>query len=319
MGTMLQNVAVVALPGVAPFELGVVCEVFGIDRTEAGLPAFDFAVVTPVPGSVPTSLGFELVVHDGLERAEVADLVCVPACSTDQPVPASVVELLRRTVARGARVLSVCSGAFVLAEAGILDGRRCTTHWFHLGEFSERFPQLDTVCDVLYVEDGPVITSAGTASGIDACLHLVREELGAEVANGIARRMVVQPHRDGGQAQYIDNPVPDVAADTLQPVLTWMQEHLDEDVSVEDLAALAHLSPRTFARRFRAETGTTPHHWLTQQRLQYAERLLERTDEPVERVASLAGFGSATVMRHHFGRRRGTSPQAYRRAFRQSA
>lgn len=313
---MLQNVAVVALPGVAPFELGVLCEVFGIDRSAEGLPRFDFAVVTPEPGTVPTSLGFDLVVHEGLERVEQADLVCVPACRTDLPVPAVVVDLLRRTVERGARVLSVCSGAFVLGAAGVLDGRRATTHWVHVDEFAERFPAVDTVCDVLYVEDGPVITSAGTASGIDACLHLVREELGADVANGIARRMVVQPHRDGGQAQYVEMPVPDVAADTLQPVLTWLQENLDAEVTVDDLAARAHLSPRTFARRFRAETGTTPHHWLTQQRLNHAERLLEQTDEPVERVASLSGFGSATLLRHHFVRRRGTSPQAYRRTFR---
>jgi transcriptional regulator GlxA family with amidase domain len=316
---MLQDVAVVALPGVAPFELGVVCEVFGIDRSDQGLPRFDFAVVTPQPGRVRTSLGFDLVVEDGLARADRADLVCVPAADHSQPTDPAVLELLRRTVARGARVLSVCSGAFVLAQSGILDGRRCTTHWYHIGEFIDEFPQLDAVCDVLYVEDGPVVTSAGTASGIDACLHIVREELGAEVANGIARRMVVQPHREGGQAQYIDNPVPEVAADTLQPVLTWMQEHLDEEVSVDELAARAHLSARTFARRFRSETGTTPHHWLTQQRLAFAERMLEQTEEPVERIAARAGFGSATVMRHHFTRRRGTSPQAYRRAFRQSA
>lgn len=313
---MLQNVAVVALPGVAPFELGVLCEVFGIDRSADGLPRFDFAVVTPEPGPVPTSVGLDLVVHEGLARAEEADLVCVPACRTDLPVPDDVVTVLQGAVERGARVLSVCSGAFVLGAAGVLDGRRATTHWVHVDEFARRFPEVDTVCDVLYVEDGPVVTSAGTASGIDACLYLVRQELGADVANGIARRMVVQPHRDGGQAQYIEMPVPAVAADTLQPVLGWVQENLDAEVTVEDLAGRAHLSPRTFARRFRAETGTTPHQWLTQQRLNHAERLLEQTDEPVEKVATLSGFGSATLLRHHFVRRRGTSPQAYRRTFR---
>lgn len=313
---MLQNVAVVALPGVAPFELGVLCEVFGIDRSADGLPRFDFAVVTPEPGRVPTSTGFDIVVHEGLARAEEADLVCIPACQSDLPVPDDVVALLRRSVARGARVLSVCTGAYVLGASGVLDGRRATTHWVHVDDFARRFPEVATVCDVLYVEDGPVITSAGTASGIDACLYLVREELGADVANGIARRMVVQPHRDGGQAQYIEMPVPEVAADTLQPVLSWLQENLDAEVTVDDLAARAHLSARTFARRFRAETGTTPHHWLTQQRLNHAERLLEQTDEPVEKVASLSGFGSATLLRHHFVRRRGTSPQAYRRTFR---
>jgi transcriptional regulator GlxA family with amidase domain len=316
---VLHDVVALALPGVAPFELGVVCEVFGTDRAEHRLPTFDFAVVTPEPGRVPSSLGFDLVIENGLDRAERADLICVPAAGERPDLAPEVVDLLRRAVTRGTRVLSECTGAFVLAEAGILDGRRCTTHWAHIDDLVRRYPAVDAVCDVLYVEDGPVVTSAGTASGIDACLHIVRQELGAEAANGIARRMVVPPHRDGGQAQYIDTPVPDVAADTLQPVLLWMQENLDAEVDVDLLAARAHLSPRTFARRFRAETGTTPHHWLTQQRLAYAERMLESTDESVERIASLVGFGSATVMRHHFGRRRGTSPQAYRRAFRQSA
>ncbi|MFZ0322892.1 MAG: helix-turn-helix domain-containing protein [Actinomycetes bacterium] len=313
---MLRTVVAVALPGVAPFELGVVCEVFGIDRSDHGLPRFDYSVVTAEPGRVRTSMGFDLVVDQGLELADHADLVCIPAADLDGPTPPAVLDLLRRTVARGARVLSVCSGAYVLAEAGVLDGRRCTTHWYHLDDFVARYPTLDTVCDVLYVEDGPVVTSAGTASGIDACLHIVRAELGAEVANGIARRMVVSPHRDGGQAQFIETPVPDVAADTLQPVLTWLQQNLDAEVTVDELAARAHLSPRTFARRFRAETGTTPHHWLTQQRLTRAELLLESTDEPVERVATLSGFGSATVLRSHFTRRRGTSPLSYRRSFR---
>lgn len=313
---MLRDVVAVALPGVAPFELGVVCEVFGIDRSDHGLPRFDFSVVAAQPGQVGTSMGFDLVVDEGLDRAERADLVCIPAADFSVPTAPAVLELIRRTVARGARVLSVCSGAYVLAEAGVLDGRRCTTHWYHLEDFVARYPQLDTVCDVLYVEDGPVVTSAGTASGIDACLHIVRAELGVEVANGIARRMVVSPHRDGGQAQFIETPVPEVEADTLQPVLTWLQENLDVEVTVDELAARALLSPRTFARRFRAETGTTPHHWLTQQRLTRAELLLESTDEPVERVATLAGFGSATVLRHHFTRRRGTSPISYRRSFR---
>lgn len=313
---MLTDVAVLVLPGVTPFELGVVCEVFGFDRSSLGVPSIDFALVTPEPGPVPTVLGFDIVVTEPLDRAERADLICVPACDHQRPVPPEAAALLQRAVERDARLLSVCTGAFVLGQAGVLDGRTCTTHWAHLADFTSRFPGVKAVCDVLYVEDGPVITSAGTASGIDACLHVVRQELGSDAANTIARRMVVPPHRDGGQSQYIETPVPEVAADTLQPVLTWLQENLDADVTVDDLAARAHLSPRTFARRFRAETGTTPHHWLTQQRLNHAERLLERTDEPVERVAAMSGFGTATLLRHHFTRRRGTSPQAYRRAFR---
>jgi transcriptional regulator GlxA family with amidase domain len=316
---MLQNVVALALPGLAPFELGVVCEVFGIDRSEQNLPRFDFAVVSEDAEPVPTSVGFSLSTEFSLERAYEADLVCVPAAGSDREVSDAVVSMLRDTVDRGARVLSVCTGAFTLGAAGLLDGRRCTTHWFHAAELEERYPKAYVECDVLYVDDDPVFTSAGTAAGIDTCLHLVRKEFGAAVANGIARRMVVPPHRDGGQSQYVDTPVPETSCDTLEPLLSWLLEHLDEDHSVDELAARALLSPRTFARRFRAETGTTPHLWLTQQRLLHAERLLEETDVPIERVASLSGFGSASLLRHHFARRRGTTPQSYRRAFRQSA
>jgi transcriptional regulator GlxA family with amidase domain len=201
----------------------------------------------------------------------------------------------------------------------LLDGRPCTTHWFHTEELAARFPLAKVEKDVLYVDDDPVFTSAGTAAGIDTCLHLLRKEFGAAIANGVARRMVVPPHRDGGQAQFIDTPVPETSCETLQPLLEWMLSHLDQDHTVDELAARALLSPRTFARRFRSETGTTPHLWFTQQRLLHAERLLEETDEPVERVATLSGFGSSSLLRHHFSRKRGTTPQSYRRAFRKSA
>jgi transcriptional regulator GlxA family with amidase domain len=316
---MLQNVVALALPGVAPFELGVICEVFGIDRSEVGLPAFEFAVVSEGGRPVRSSAGFTVSPEHGLERAADADLVCVPASSSDRQVSPAVVELLRATVASGGRVLSVCSGAFTLAAAGLLDGRPCTTHWFHVDELSEKFPLAQVIPDVLYVDDGSVITSAGTAAGIDACLHLVRQELGAEVANGIARRMVVPAHREGGQAQFIERPVAACESETLSPVVDWMVENLANDLSVDDLAAQAHMSPRTFARRFKAETGSTPHAWLTAQRVLHAERMLEQTDEPIERVAQESGFGSSTLLRHHFVRARGTTPQSYRRSFRQSA
>jgi transcriptional regulator GlxA family with amidase domain len=313
---MLQNVAVLALPGIAPFELGVVCEVFGIDRSEVGLPAFDFAVVSEGAATVTSSSGFTIAPEYGLERAAQADLNCVPASDTDVAVSPAVRELLHQTVARGGRIMSVCSGAFTLAAAGLLEDRPCTTHWFHVEEFQRRFPRAQLVPDVLYVDDGSIITSAGSAAGIDACLHVVRQELGAAVANGIARRMVVPAYREGGQAQFIERPVPDTESVTLGPLLDWMTENIDVDVSVDELAARTHMSPRTFARRFKAETGTTPHAWLTQQRVQHAERLLEETDEPIEQVARLCGFGSATLLRHHFVRQRGTTPLAFRRAFR---
>jgi transcriptional regulator GlxA family with amidase domain len=313
---MLRDVAVLALDGVAPFELGVLVEVFGVDRTEDGLPAFDFAVCSPGARPVTTSGGFDLVPRHGLDRLASADLIGVPALSDVTELPAEALAALRAAVGRGARVLSVCTGAFVLGAAGLLDGRRCTTHWRHAGELARQHPLAEVDGDVLYVEDGPVITSAGTASGIDACLHVVRAEFGARAAGALARRMVVPPHRDGGQAQYIETPVQVAPAQSLQPLLEGVLAHLDEEHTVDSLAARALLSPRTFARRFKQETGTTPHAWLSARRVELAQRLLEETDEPVERIAVLAGFGGAAAMRHHFVQARATTPQAYRRTFR---
>jgi transcriptional regulator GlxA family with amidase domain len=313
---MLRDIAVLALDGVAPFELGVLVEVFGVDRTEDGLPAFDFAVCSPGARPVTTSGGFDLVPRHGLDRLASADLIGVPALSDVDALPDEALAALRAAVERGARVLSVCTGAFVLGAAGLLDGRRCTTHWRHADELAQRHPLAEVDGDVLYVEDGPVITSAGTASGIDACLHVVRAEFGARAAGALARRMVVPPHRDGGQAQYIETPVQVAPAQSLQPLLEEVLAHLDEEHTVDSLAARALLSPRTFARRFKQETGTTPHAWLSARRVELAQRLLEETDEPVERIAVLAGFGGAAAMRHHFVQARATTPQAYRRTFR---
>jgi transcriptional regulator GlxA family with amidase domain len=316
---VLKDVAVVVLDGTAPFELGVLCEVFGTDRTADGLPGFDFAVCSPGARPVTTTGGFGISPQHGLERLASADLIGVPALPQDPPAPEEVLQALRDAVARGARVLSVCTGAFALGHAGLLDDRRCTTHWRHSCDLADRFPAAKVDCDVLYVEDGPVITSAGTAAGIDACLHVVREEFGARVAGAIARRMVVPPHRDGGQAQYVETPVALAPAQSLQPLLEHLLAHLDEEHTVEALAARALLSPRTFARRFKDETGTTPYAWLSARRVELAAELLEETDEPVERIAVRAGFGGAAAMRHHFVQARGTTPQAYRRAFRRPA
>jgi transcriptional regulator GlxA family with amidase domain len=314
---MLTSVAVLVYDGVAPFELGLLCEAFGQDRSDRGVPSLQFTVCTPRPGRVTTTIpGFAIEVSSGLATAECADLICVPAVPYDEPAPEPVLEALRAAYARGARLLSVCSGAFVLGQAGLLDGRVCTTHWRHVDALQEQFPKALVKCDVLYVDDGRIITSAGSAAGLDACLHLFRGEFGAGVATTIARGMVVAPHRDGGQAQFIDSPIPQTSADTLQPVLDWMGANLGVEISVDELAKRAVMSPRTFARRFRAETGTTPYHWLTNQRVLLAERMLEETDETVERIAARAGFGNATALRHHFGRLRGTSPQHYRRNFR---
>ncbi|MEN8651019.1 helix-turn-helix domain-containing protein [Streptomyces sp. 21So2-11] len=316
---MLKNVAVALIDGVNPFELGVVCEVFGIDRSDQGLPVYDFAVCAVQPGPLPTRAGaFTISVPYGLDRLESADLIAIPAdqhCEA-RVYPEPLLDALRRAVDRGARVLSVCSGAFVLGAAGLLDGRRCTTHWRHTDELARRHPLARVEPDVLYIDDGPIITSAGTAAGIDACLHLVRQEHGPEIANTIARRMVVPPHRDGGQAQYIERPLTHARCDTVGDVLAWMERNLDVEMTVEQLAERAHMSPRTFARRFLQETGTTPYRWLLRQRVLRAQELLEATDDTVDAVAGRTGFGNAAALRHQFMRSLGTTPNAYRRTFR---
>jgi transcriptional regulator GlxA family with amidase domain len=314
---MLKRVAVAVLDQVAPFELGVLCEVFGTDRTVDGFPGYTFTICSPGGRPVRTSSGFTLTPHADLAPLDAADLVAVPAHPLDADVPMPFITALQRAVARRAYVLSVCSGAFVLGEAGLLDGRRCTTHWRYADELARRFPLAQVHPNALYVEDGTVLTSAGTAAGIDLCLHLVRREHGSEIATKLARRMVVPPHRDGGQAQYVETPLPRTpSAPTLEPLLEWLMAHLDEPVDVDALASRAHMAPRTFARRFRAETGTTPHDWLTGQRVLLARRLLEETDLSVEAIAVRTGFGAAAALRHHFTRRVGATPNAYRTTFR---
>ncbi|KLU09392.1 helix-turn-helix domain-containing protein [Kocuria sp. SM24M-10] len=312
---MISNVAVIVFDEVSPFELGVACEAWAIDRSGDGLPVMDFAVCSPDGRPVRTIAGFDVAVQHGLDRVAEADLVVLPAMSRGIPVPAEVIHALRTAHDRGARILSICSGAFVLGAAGLLDGRRCTTHWMHTAELAERFPAAQVVPEVLYVEDGTILTSAGTAAGLDACLHLWRQEFGSAAANTVARRMVVPPQRQGGQAQFIKDPVPEQRAETLDPLLTWIVGHLDEPLDVDALARRAAMSPRTFARRFRDETGTTPHAWITARRLHRAEQLLEETDLPVERIAADVGFGNAATLRHHFTRIRRLSPQQYRRRF----
>ncbi|MFD5076371.1 helix-turn-helix domain-containing protein [Streptomyces sp. NPDC058371] len=316
---MLKNVAAVLLDGVHPFELGVVCEVFGLDRSDEGLPVYDFAVASAEGPTLGTHVaGFTVSTPYGLDRLEEADLIVVPAArdNAGHGYPPELLDALRRAVRRDARVLSVCSGVFVLGAAGLLDGRRCSAHWQHADELARRHPRAIVERDVLYVDEDPVITSAGTAAGIDACLHIVRKEQGPEVANAVARRMVVPPHRDGGQAQYIERPLPRSQCDTVGEVLVWMERHLDEEVTVEQLAARAHMSPRTFARRFQQETGTTPYRWILRQRVLLAQELLEASDETMDAIAGRTGFGNAAALRHQFVRSLGTTPQAYRRTFR---
>ncbi|MYS19388.1 Transcriptional regulator GlxA family, contains an amidase domain and an AraC-type DNA-binding HTH domain [Streptomyces sp. DvalAA-14] len=320
-GGRLVNVAAVLLDNVHPFELGVVCEVFGIDRRADGLPGYDFALVAAesnASGSVRAVPGFTISAAHGLERLEQADLIAVPVADDfhEREFPPELLAALRRAVDRGARVLSVCVGAFVLGAAGLLDGRDCTTHWRYSDALARRYPLARVVPEVLYVDDDPVITSAGTSAGIDACLYLVRKLQGSEVANAIARRMVVPPHRDGGQAQYIERPPARCGDADLGDVLYWMEQNVGEELTVDKIAAQAGLAPRTFARRFRQETGTTPYRWLLERRTLVAQELLESGDETVEAIAARTGFVNAAALRHQFTRALDTSPRAYRRAFR---
>jgi AraC family transcriptional activator FtrA len=314
---MLKRVAVLVVDNVAPFELGVVCEVFGTDRSEDGFPSYDFHTCSLGGRPVRTKSGWLLTPTADLSPIDEADLVAVPAYPIGSSVPAEAVAALRRAADRGAQLLSVCSGAFLLGEAGLLDDRRCTTHWKYADELARRFPAAKVDPDVLYVADDHIATSAGTAAGIDLCLHIVRREHGSAVATALARRMVVPPHRDGGQAQYVEAPLPRTErAPTLEPLLSWLVTQLDREHTVDSLAARAHMSARTFARRFRAETGTTPHDWLTAQRVLLARQLLEQTDLGIDAVATRTGFGTAAMLRHHFTRRVGTTPQSYRTTFR---
>jgi transcriptional regulator GlxA family with amidase domain len=313
---MLQKIAVVVMEDVALFEFGVLAEVFGIDRTDDGVPPFDFRVCSTRPGEpMRTSSHSAVIAPYGLDQLEDADLVAVPATTIREEYPEEILDALRAAADRGAILLTVCSGAFVLGAAGILKGRRCTTHWRYATNFRTRFPDAQIDPDVLFVDDGNVITSAGTAAGIDACLHLVRRELGSAVATRIARRMVVPPQRDGGQRQYVDLPVPESSGDSLQGVLDWMLDNLTDDHTVPELAARATMSDRTFARRFVAETGTTPLKWITQQRVLHARSLLEQTGLGVEQIAAECGFGTAALLRHHFRRVVGVAPQDNRRTF----
>ena len=310
-----HHVVALVAEGVTPFELGVTAEVFGYDRPELHDPWYRFTLAADRPGAVQTDLGFSIGVEAGLDAVRRADTVIVVP-NNERGVSDDLLDAVRRAHVRGARIVSLCTGAFTLAAAGLLDGGRATTHWRRAAELASRFPQVDIDPNVLFVESDGVWTSAGSAASLDLCLHLVRCDLGAEVATALARRLVVPPQRDGGQAQFLDDPVLVMpGADLFAETLEWMEEHLHEPVSVADLAARSAMSPRTFARRFRQSTGTTPHQWLLRQRINLARRLLETTDEPIEVVADRCGFGTAANLRLHFRRIVRTTPQAYRATF----
>ncbi len=313
---VLRTVSALVLDELAVFEFGVICEVFGIDRVDDGVPGFDFKVCGVEAGKpVRTSVGASLTPDYGLGAMCGVDLVAVPAIAAPDGYPPQALDALRAAADAGSIVLTVCSGAFVAGAAGLLDGRACTTHWMHADELARTYPTARVDRNVLFVDDGNLITSAGTAAGIDACLHLVRRELGSAVTNVIARRMVVPPQRDGGQRQYIEQPIPLRCSEGFAPQLDWIVTHLDKPHTVASLAAGARMSARTFARRFVEETGTTPMQWVTDQRVLYARRMLEESDLDVDRIAERVGFGNATLLRHHFRRIVGVTPSGYRRSF----
>ncbi|SFQ36903.1 Transcriptional regulator GlxA family, contains an amidase domain and an AraC-type DNA-binding HTH domain [Amycolatopsis arida] len=318
----VQRVAVVVANQVSPFELGVACEVFGTDRTADGIDGWDFAVCSPDAEPVTSWSGFRLTGLSDLDWAKAADLLVVPTCAPrSEPPPEPVLDALRGAAGRGAWVAGFCAGVFSLGYAGLLDGRRCTVHWVYEREFTERFPTAEVDARALYVDDRGVLTSAGTVAAVDLCLHLVRRTRGIAAATALARRMVASPHRAGGQAQFVEAPVlPSDASDTahaaiIAEVLEWIERRLDQPVTVAELARRAGLRERTFLRRFAAVTGTTPHRWLTERRLDRAQALLEEGRLPVEDVARACGYASAAALRHQFRRLRGTSPSDYRRAF----
>lgn len=314
-----HRVVSVLVDDMSALEPAVADEVFGNDWSDvAGAPWYRFTHCS-AGGPLVRIGGFRVQVDRGLEAVSRADTVLVPGwCGVGRAVPEPLVTALRRASARGARMVSFCTGAFALGAAGLLDGRTAATHWAHADEFRARFPAAELDARVLYVDEGDVLTSAGAAGALDLAMHIVRADYGVETANAVARQLVVAPHRSGGQAQYIETPVPGptVDADDLSDTLAWAGAHLDEPLRVHDLAARAHMSPRHFARRFRTATGTTPHQWLLGQRLALARRLLESTNRSVEEVATRAGFNTAAALRLHFQRTLAISPAAYRATFR---
>jgi len=310
----MHHIVVLALDDVVAFDLSIPAQVFGhIDEGDW----YSFTVASPTGGLVATTTGFSILADAGLDALETADTVVVPGYSQKQELTVETLEAIRRAHRRGARVVSVCTGAFALAAAGILDGRRATTHWRDAAELQARYPRIEVDAEVLFIDDGTVATSAGVAAGIDLCLHLVRRDRGSAEAARIARRTVVPPHRDGGQSQFIERVSPDVSA--FVSVCDWALDNLHSDLRIDELAQRAGWSARTFTRKFTAETGMAPHRWITAQRLRRSKELLETTDLTIEDIAVRVGLGSAGNLRTRLQQESNTLPSTYRRAFRGEA
>jgi len=314
--TSQLSIVVIAFDRISPFHLAVPCVVFGEDHP--GCPAVDFKVCAAESGALRTSAGFDITVRHGLSALRKADTIIVPSWRdpAERP-PASLLRALVAAHSRGAKIVGLCLGAYVLAEAGLLDGRDATTHWGYARDFADRYPQVRLDANVLYVEDHGIVTSAGTAAGIDCCLYLLRQHVGAEIANSVARRLVVPPHRQGGQAQFIEQPIPETRANSrLSDLFDWVRQNLHAPHTVDSMASRANMSRRTFTRQFKQLTGTTFLSWLQTERLIYVQRLLESTDASIEAVADRSGFGSPEALRMHFRRQIGLSPTEWRKQFR---
>lgn len=315
-----NTVAIIAFDGISPFHLSVPCAIFGEDRTSADMPKFKLMVCSAEQKKLQTSAGFSLETPYGLRDLSKAAIIIVPSWrNTAETPPKPLLDALRRAHKRGVLVVGLCLGSYVLAAAGLLDGRVATTHWYWANDLVTRYPNIRVNPNVLYVDEGNIITSAGTAAAIDCCLHILRRQHGAKVANYVARRMVVSPHRQGGQAQYIPQPVRDGSTlDHFAEVLDWTRKNLHKSHSLDTLAERALMTRRTFTRRFRQVMGLTVGAWLLGQRLGLAQQLLETTDSPIDWIAESAGFGSAVSLRQHFNQAFNTTPSNYRREFRGS-
>lgn len=312
------KIAVIAFDGITPFHLSVPSLVFGNVPAGVDCPVFDVLVCSIGKGAIRTSAGFSIVVDSDLQILMSADIVIMPSWHDDLRVtPPALIDALRGAHARGSRMVGLCLGSFPLAEAGLLDGKAATTHWEAADVLAKRFPKVKVDRDVLYVADGEVLTSAGVAAGLDCCLHLLRETCGAEMANRVARRLVIAPHRQGGQAQFIERPVPMSNTDNrFSQVLEWVTGHLEKEHSIDSLAERAAMSRRNFTRHFRQATGTSFKQWLLSQRLAHAQRMLESGDASIEVVAQKAGFGTSLSLRQHFRAAFRTSPSGYRGSYR---
>jgi AraC family transcriptional activator FtrA len=315
----LRDVVVLTYDGLCTFEFGIVVEVFGLPRPEMGRDWYRFHVCSIEGKRVRAAGGVIVESEANSARLARAGTIVIPGWKSPyEKPPARLIAALRQAHARGTRLVSICSGVFVLAATGLLNGRRATTHWRYVAALRSLYPKIQVDPDVLYIDGGMILTSAGSAAGIDLCLHIVRRDFGAEIANQVARRLVVPPHRDGGQAQFIDAPLPQSPRGDLAPLLRWLEANLRRELSVELLAGRAGMSPRTFARQFRRQTGTTPHQWVTHLRLLAAQRQLERSRDSIDEVAEAVGWQTAATLRQHFGKHLGTAPTSYRRRFRTS-